>query len=275
MGNIVGSYKFSERRTLLKRVFGYISLIILIAAFSSACNRIPTVARVPVTPENVRKANQAATRGDLFFARGEVYAALIKYLEAGRLNPNSEQISNKLGITYSQLEFYTEAEAAFKRSIGLKRNYAQPYNNLGSVYFALDDKKQAEKYFKRAISIEADIASFHMNLGTLYFERGKFDQALDEWRYGLKLDPNIMESSSAINLVASSTQEYSMEKRYSMARLYASMGAVDPAVENLQEALNEGFTDLQAIMTEHDFDPIREEEKFVAFMKTASLLLQP
>jgi tetratricopeptide (TPR) repeat protein len=233
------------------------------------------VARVPVSPENIKRANETAKEGDLSFARGNYYAALIKYLEAGRLNPNSEFISNKLGITYSKLEFYTEAEAAFMRCIGLNRRYAYPHNNLGSVYFALDEKKKAERQFKRAIGLKKDVASFHMNLGTLYFEKGKFDDAMEEWRNGLRIDPSIMDRSTAISLVASGNQEFAMEKRYSMARLYASMGAVDLALENLQEALNAGFTDLQAILNESDFDPIREEEKFVAFIKTARLLLQP
>jgi len=265
----------SAGRVCVKRVFSPALVIILIAIFSFACNRIPTVVRVPVSPENIKKANRTAKEGDLSFARGNYYAALIKYLEAGRLNPNSEFISNKLGITYSKLEFYTEAEAAFMRCIGLNRKYPYPYNNLGSVYFALDEKKNAEKQFKKAIGMKGDVASFHMNLGTLHFERGKFEKAMEEWREGLRLDPSIMDRSTAISLVAAGNQEFAMEKRYSMARLYASLGAVDLALENLHEALNAGFTDLQAILAESDFDPIREEEKFVAFIKTARLLLQP
>jgi hypothetical protein len=53
------------------------------------------------------------------------------------------------------------------------------------------------------------------------------------------------------------------------------MGDVERAVENLEEALNGGFSDIEAIQKEPDFDPIRQDQRFVAFMKTASLLNKP
>jgi tetratricopeptide (TPR) repeat protein len=246
---------------------------ILIALSCGGCP--PKIVRVPVTPEAIIRANEAAREGDLAFTRKDFYAALIKYLEAGRCNPNSEYIFNKLGITYSQLKFYTEANAAFERSIGLNSKYPYSYNNQASVYFAMGDLKKAERYFKKAISINGSVASFHVNLGTLYFERKKFDKGMAEWRKGISLDPGVMHKGEGISLAAGSNKGPSAEKSYFMARLYASMGDVDHAVDNLQQAFNNGFTDLEAIRTEHDFDPIRQNEKFVAFMKTASLLKKP
>ena len=66
-----------------------------------------------------------------------------------------------------------------------------------------------------------------------------------------------------------------MEKNYFMARLYASMGDVTHALESLQLALNAGFTDVAAISSEKDFDPIRNDERFLQFMKTTALLNRP
>ena len=57
-----------------------------------------------------------------------------------------------------------------------------------------------------------------------------------------------------------------------MARVYASMGDVDRAVESLRQALSNGFTDLAAIRKEPDFDKIRQDAKFVDFMREASLI---
>ncbi len=231
-----------------------------------------TVVRVPITPEAIIHANEAAREGDLAFARRDFYAALIKYLEASRSNPNSEYIFNKLGITYSQLKYYTEASAAFQRSIGLNSKYPYSYNNLGSVFFAMNDLKKAEKYFKKAISMNGKVASFHVNLGTLYFERKKYDRGMAEWRKGIALDPAVLNRGEGISLAAGSSRGTSMEKSFLMARLYASMGDAQHAVENLQQAVNAGFTDLELIRKEPDFDPIRQDQRFVAFMKTAALL---
>jgi tetratricopeptide (TPR) repeat protein len=230
------------------------------------------VVRVPVQPADVIRANEAAKDGDMAFARKDYYSALIKYLEASRANPNSEYIYNKLGITYSQLKYYREATDAFQRSIGLNPKYAYSYNNLGSVYFAIDDKKRAERNFKRAIGLSPNVASFHITLGSLYFERKKMDRGMAEWRKGLELDSTILQKSEGVSLVAAGSRGSKSDRNYFMARLFASVGDAERAVESLQQALSAGFSDIEAIHREHDFDPIRQDEKFQAFMKTALLL---
>ncbi len=218
------------------------------------------------------RANELAREADLAFARRDYYAALIKYLEASRLNPNSQYIYNKLGIAYSQLKYYNEAGAAFQRSIALDRKFAYAHNNLGTVYFAMNDKNKAEKCFKRAIELREDTASFHVNLGTLYFEKGKFEKGMAELRKGLMLDPGILAKSDGVNLSAASTRGQTTEKSYFMARVYASMGDVDRTVENLQQALNNGFDDIEAIRREPDFDKVRQDSRFIAFMQQAALI---
>lgn len=251
-------------------VLGAGGLAILSLLFLTGCP--PPVVKVPVSQESIIHANEAARDGDIAVARKDYYAALIKYLEASRNNPNSEYIFNKLGIAYSQLKYYTEAGAAFQRSIGLNPKYSYSYNNLGSVYFAMADLKKAERYFKKAISTNGSVASFYVNLGSLYFERKKPEKGLAELRKALSLDPKVMSKGEAINLAAGSNKGPNAERNYSMARIYASLGDVDHAIDNLQQALTAGFTNIAAIRTEPDFDPIRQNEKFVAFMKSAGLL---
>ncbi len=246
---------------------------LLIGLSTAGCP--PPVVRVNVAPESVVRANQLALEADLSFARKDYYAALIKYLEAGRANPNSHYIQNKIGIAYSQLKYYGEASSALKRSIGLNPKYEYAYNNLGTVYFAVNDKKKAERFFKKAISLNGKVASFHINLGTLYFEKKKFDKGMAEWRKGLEIDPGIMSKSEGISLAAAGTRVNTGEKNYFMARLYASQGDVDHAVESLKQAIAAGFTNIAAIRNERDFDPIRQEEKFLTFMKTAEVLNKP
>jgi tetratricopeptide (TPR) repeat protein len=249
-----------------------LALCLLIASLSVGC--WPAIVRVPVAAEDIAQSNTLAQEGDVAYARKDYYAALIKYLEAGRLNPNSWLVNNRIGIAYSRLKFYTEAIAAFDRSIALNPKYPYAYNNIGSVYFAASNKKRAEANFRKAIAIKDDEASFHINLGTLYFENKKYEKGLQEWRKGLRLDPDIVKRSEDASLVAASSQKNSAEKSYFTARLYAAMGNVERAVENLQQALSNGFTNLEAIRTEKDFDPIRQDEKFLAFMRYAAQVLK-
>src|SRR5437867_7887981 len=256
-------------RARLGRALGLWIPALIASLFLLACP--PKVVRVPVKAEDVIRANEAAKEADLAFVRKDHYAALIKYLEAARYNPNSEYIYNKLGITYSQLRYNNEAIAAFQRSIALNPKYPYSYNNLGSVYFAVDDKRKAEQDFKKAISLNPNVASFHINLGTLYFEKKKFEKGKEEWRQGIALDPTILNKTEGISLVAAGTKASPSEKNYYMARLFASMGDAERAVQSLQPALNAGFSNIEAIRKEPDFDPIRQDERFQAFMKTAGL----
>lgn len=246
-----------------------ISLLVLVASFAAGC--LGKTARVKVSNEDLIRSNAASQEGDIAFTRKDFYAALIKYLAASRLNPNNALIYNRVGITYSQLRYYPEAIQAFKRSMELNSKYSYSVNNLGSVYFAQKQLKKAEKCFKKAISMKPDEASFHMNLGSLYFERKKTDLAMAEWRKGMALDPESLSKNAAVNLGSSS---HSKEKEYFIARICASAGNVAQTIEHLKQAIEDGFTDIESIQTQPDFDPIRNDEQFIEFLKDASILIK-
>jgi len=247
---------------------------LLIAFFLYAGCAAKTVA-VKVSEGDALQANEAARDADLAFLRKDYYAALIKYLQSTRLNPNNDYVMNKLGITYSQLRYFPEALDAFKRAIAINPKFAHPYNNLGSIYFAQENYKMAERCFIKAISINPKDATFHLNLGRLYLEKRKREKGLAELRKAVSLDPLVLEKQGNITIAAVANRSSSSDASYSMARIYGLVGDAARAVESLQQALNEGFTNIAAIEKEPDFDPIRDNELFVAFMKTASLMLKP
>jgi tetratricopeptide (TPR) repeat protein len=240
----------------------------LIAAVALGCGGPPRVVRVPVPPADIVRANRVSQEGDVAFARKDYYSALIKYLEGGRTNPNSEFIHNKLGITYSQLGYHRDAIDAFRRSIGINQRYPYSHNNLGSVYFAIGDKRRAERCFKKAISLDPNVASFHVNLGSLYFEKGRFDRGLAEWRKAVSLDPTILRRTEGVSLVAAGSRSSRSDRSYFMARLFAAAGDAARAVASLEEALKLGFSDLESVRRERDFDPIRDDPRFRDLMNT-------
>jgi tetratricopeptide (TPR) repeat protein len=257
---------FRQRQILLA-----ILLFMLACTFSASCRS--KIVRVPVPEEDVIKANQIAQEGDIAFGSKDYYAALIKYLEAARLNPYNEYLLNRLGLAYSQLKFFNEAGEAFRRAIDLNPKFPYAFNNLGSVYFAQQNLGEAEKYFKTSIHLKGDEASFYMNLGSLYLERKKPQKAMAAWRKALTIDPYIFSKSSAVSL-ASGGRSSPMEKSYFVARLYASEGNVEFAINSLKLAFTQGFSDIEAIDTQPDFNPIRKDARFIEFMKNLSLLIK-
>jgi tetratricopeptide (TPR) repeat protein len=258
-----------ERRSLLR----ILSVGLFVVFAGTPGNGYPSKKpQITVTKEDVARANEALNDGDIAFSRKDYYAALIKYLEAVRINPKSEYLYNRLGIAYSQLKFYGEAITAFRLSIELNPKYPYAYNNIGSVYFAQNNLRKAEKYFKKGINLKDDEASFHMNLGSLYLERKKKDKAMAEWHKSLSLDPEIFSKRSAASL--SSSGSSLMERYYFLARIFAVTGNVEAAIENLKLAITNGFTDVDSINKHRDFDPVRKDERFIEFMQNAALLIR-
>ena len=228
--------------------------------------------RVTVTNEDILRSNDASKQGDADFSRRDFYAALVKYLEAVKLNPNNAYVYNSLGIAYSQLKYFEKAAEAFSRSMKLNPKYPFPYNNMGSVLLAQSKLKKAEKYFKKAISIKGDEASFHFNMGSLYLEKKRADKAKAEWRKALALDPKVMSKNVSVSLLGSVTT--TVERRYFTARLLASTGDVEGAIENLQMAITDGYSDLESIRKERDFDPIRNDKRFIDFIEKAEAMIK-
>lgn len=255
-------------RNLKLQVFLF---LILSGCIFSGC--LPKTLRVTATDQDLKQANKAAQEGDIAFSRKDNYAALIKYLEAVRMNANNENIFNRLGIVYSQLNLYDEARKAFQDALDLNPKLSFALNNLGSVYFRQRNLKKAEKYFKKAISIKPDEASFHMNLGSLYLEKKKRANAMAEWSKAVSLDSGALTNSSGVSLAAGG-RTTPMERYFYIACLFASKRNVELTIENLRLAFSNGFSDIKAIEKQPEFNPIRKDNRFVEFIKDLSLQIK-
>jgi len=247
------------------------SLILAAGILLAGCTH--QAVRVVVPETDMLRANEAAQEADIASSRKEPYAALIKYLEASRLNPNNENIFNRLGIIYAQLNLYDQSRAAFQRAIEINPKFPYAYNNLGSVFFLQRNLRKSEKYFRKAASLKENEASFHVNLGSLYIETKKSNKAMAEWHKAVTLDPEALTKSSAVSLVGSGRSS-PMERSFYVARLFASAGNVESAIESLKQAIGNGFTNIKAIETLPDFNPVRRDERFVKFMKSIPELMK-
>ena len=251
------------------RVSGIGLLFFAASLLISGCQKTVIV---KISEEDIVRANAAAQEGDIAYAKKDFYAALIKYLESVRINPNSAYVYNRLGIAYSQLKYYQQAGDAFERSMKIDPKYSYSYNNFGTVFFAQKDFKKAEKYFKKAISMKNNEASYHMNLGSVYLEKKKPEKAMAEWRKGLGIDPGILSRNSSVAMVGGATS--TMDRAFAMARIMASMGKIESTIENLKVAFANGYTDFDTIRKLPDFDPVRKDKRFTDLLEETELLLR-
>ena len=170
------------------------------------------------------------------------------------------------------MKYLDKAAASFSRSIELNPKYPYPYNNLVSVFLAQNSLKRAAKYLRKAISLKGDEASFHLNMGYSRSERKRRDKAMVEWHKALALDPKILSKNVTVNLISSTAA--TMERRYFTARILASVGDVESAIENLQIAIADGFSNIESIRKEPDFDSIRNDKRFIEFLENAETMIR-
>ena len=195
------------------------------------------------------------------------YSILIKtYSDSPQKKDEVSGLWNKVGICYQQELDYGKARKAYKEAIKLNREFAPAWNNLGTSFYLERKPKKSIKYYRHAIKLTPDSASFHMNLGTAYFERKKFELAFKEYRAALELDPEI--------LMRTSRQGTSVETRFAdarfyfyMAKIYASLGNPNEAVNYLRRAMEEGFNKRKEILDDPDILKISKDPGFIALMK--------
>jgi tetratricopeptide (TPR) repeat protein len=248
-----------------------LSLFIVAMIFFAGCR--PKTVRVTVADPDFKRAIEAAQEGDIAYSRKDNYAALIKYLESVRLNPSNENVLNRLGMVYMQLNLYDAAHKVLQSAVELNPKLSFAWHNLGSICFLKGNLKKAERYYKKAISLKQDEATFHMNLASLYVERKKFDDVKIEWSKALALDPGALNKNNTVSLRAGG-RTHPTQRYYYAACFFASRGDVELAIENLKLAFSNGFSDIRAIEKQPDYNPIRQDQHFVEFIKELSLQIR-
>ena len=203
---------------------GFTRALLLTVVVFAACGGPERIVKLPVPRENVLQAYRLMAEGDEMALAGRSHFALLKYLEASRLNPYHEVIFNKLAIAYSRLQQFRQAERAVERAIRLEPRYSSAHNTIGIVYLANRSNKRAIRSFQEAISLKPEEANFYVNLGQAYFREEKYKEALRTYQKALELDPEILENADVIELTPQPTEVATLERLYQMARVFAELG---------------------------------------------------
>ena len=213
-------------------------------------------ANPPLTPEG---------RGDVFMARKMYREAIESYEQAPQ---NSAIVWNKLGIAYHQMMQLDAAMKRYRHAIRLDRKYPEAINNLGTVYYAEKNYGRASSCYKRALKLAPNAASIYSNLGTAYFAQKRYKQAWEAYNTAFQLDPEVFEHRSTYGVLL---QERTVEERarfhYYLAKIYASKGQKDRALEYIRKALEEGFTDRKKLLQDPEFAAMRDLPEFKELLK--------
>jgi tetratricopeptide (TPR) repeat protein len=216
---------------------------------------IVALAQTPLTPEQ---------RGDLYMARKMYREAIDTYRAAAG---NSPVIWDKIGVAWHQLGDLRAAKKAYEHSIKLDKKYADAINNVGTVFYAEKKYRSAISRYKRAIELAPDSASMWSNLGTAWYARGKYDLMSEAYTKALQLDPEVFEKNNTLG-TRMMDRGVADKARYhfEMARLYASTGKNELALQYLRKALEEGFKEKEKVQQAREFTNLRETQEFKDLM---------
>ena len=199
---------------------------------------------------------------DAFRINKEYEKAITLYREAIGKDRRNAVLYNKMGIAELQTSDFAAAKNAFGKAAKLNRTYAEPLNNRAVVAYIEKDYRKAVKLYRKAIALDPNNASFHNNLGTVLFAQHKTDDAIKELLLALQLDPEVLARSERGGVAAQiSALEERAEYSYMLAKLHARLGDVDRCLECLRKAKEAGYSKLENVYKDPEFQAIRQDSR--------------
>jgi tetratricopeptide (TPR) repeat protein len=194
-----------------------------------------------------QEAAEAIAIGKKLLEQGNVQAAISEFEKAAVIDPKYGAAQLQLGQAYERANRNDEAIDAYRKSADM-----EPHN-----FFARN------------------------NLGVLYSKKGMNEQAIAEFQDALKIQPN--NAMALKNLETAKKNKAAMQEReaiiaraekdaavkpgdpmptYQLARVYATYGRKEEAIEWLGKAIQKGYKDLAYVRTDPAFANLREERDF-------------
>ena len=120
------------------------------------------------------------TLGELRRLTGHLDEAFKEYGTALAQQPTNADAILGLAETYKAAGKLhdADAEAAYKRSIGLRPTYWGGYNKLGAFYASQGRRAEAAAMFLKVVELSPDNLRGYNNLGAVYEQLGRYDDAV-------------------------------------------------------------------------------------------------
>lgn len=144
---------------------------------------------------------------------------------ATRLDPDSPEAHNQLGITYRFQGRYDEAQRAFEKALKVDPDFAEALVNQGIIRMEQGNTAGAKDAYKRAVRLNSKNYMAHYRLGEMLLREGNDHLAIQSLNTALSLNPN---NASVLS---------------KLGEAYESQGNISAAVSSYRKALlsNPGY----------------------------------
>ena len=182
---------------------------------------------------------------------GNYPGAVRAYRRGLAVDPENVEILNALGFSLFQQGKSEEAVVALEQALAVDPAHAKAHNNMALASIDLGELELAEAHYRESLAIEPQPA-IHNDLGFVLDRQGMTDEAVEQYRKALELDP---ESASAhYNLATALARqgEYAAAERHirtaheldPSAKTFTGLGFVlwkqgrtDEAIARLEDAI--------------------------------------
>jgi tetratricopeptide (TPR) repeat protein len=108
-----------------------------------------------------------------------------------------------LGWTYSHMGDYRRAIDEAQKAITLDPHFGNPYNDIGVYLIELGKEDEAIPYLEKAVRAKRYCCYqfAHFNLGRIYLKKKMYEQARQEFKAALKIDPDYLPASEGLELL--------------------------------------------------------------------------
>ncbi len=190
-----------------------------------------------------RAAAVAFDQGIALREKGQLNAAVEKFISAAALRPNFAEAYNMLGVCYDEKGMYEVAQKEYKKALRLEPYNARFLNNLGYSYYLAGRYKDAIKWYQKALKLTPADRRLHNNLGLAYGRKGDYVRALEHFTIA------VGETAAHLNLgyvysqqnrfedairhyeIALRAQPQSLTALSNLAQLYERVGRVREALQ--------------------------------------------
>lgn len=210
-------------------------------------------------------------------------------LTAANLGAASNEAAqrNNLGASLLEQGKVEEAIAEFQKAVELDPVYTVAQLNLAYAYDRQGRIEEAVNQYHKVIELEPGNFFAHNNLGALYDKQGRYEDAIQEFEWALEIDPS--NATAVANLEKARKNRATVQEReeriaqahekveadptnprasYELARVYASFGEKEQALEWLTKAVDLGFDDVKFMAEDPALVSLRDDPDF-------SRLLEP
>lgn len=134
-------------------------------------------------------AAEAALRGDIALAKGDLDRALYFYVEAVRLEPQHVPTLLKIGAVHRQRGDHDRALASYRRVLAIDPENAHALEAAGLVLLDRRAHDTARDLLNRAVAEDPSRWRAHEGLGVVADLRGDYPQAIEHYAAAMKLRP--------------------------------------------------------------------------------------